>query len=69
IQPFDAPPERNQLHRVIEEIGCEDMFLFSTDYPHWHYDGTDAVPDGLPESLVRKMLVDNPLETYARLKE
>jgi predicted TIM-barrel fold metal-dependent hydrolase len=67
MQPFDAPPDRQQLERVIEEIGCEEMFLFSTDYPHWHYDGTDAVPDGLPESLVRKMLFENPYETYARL--
>jgi predicted TIM-barrel fold metal-dependent hydrolase len=41
--------------------------LFSTDYPHWHYDETDAVPDGLPEGLMRKMLVDNALDTYSRL--
>ena len=67
IQPFDAPPEPSRLDRIIEEIDCDDMFLFSTDYPHWHFDGTDAMPDGLPESLVRKMLFDNPMETYPRL--
>lgn len=69
IQPFDAPPQPQQLERVIEAIGSEDMFLFSTDYPHWHFDGADAVPDGLPQTLVRKMLFDNPLATYGRLKE
>lgn len=67
IQPFDAPPRTDQLRRIIEEIDCEDMLLFSTDYPHWHFDGTDAIPDGLPEGLVRKILVDNPLKTYSRL--
>ena len=67
IQPFDAPPKAEQLLRIVEEIGCEDMLLFSTDYPHWHFDGQDAIPDGLPESLVRKILVDNPLKTYTRL--
>jgi uncharacterized protein len=69
IQPFDAPPTPAQVERIIDEIGCDDIFLFSTDYPHWHFDGTDAVPEGLPETLVRKMLFDNPLQTYARLKE
>ncbi len=67
IQPFDAPPGLEQTRKIIDEIGCEDMFLFSTDYPHWHFDGTDAVPEGLPETLVHKMLFDNPLDTYPRL--
>lgn len=67
IQPFDAPPEQGQLQRIIEEIDCDDMLLFATDYPHWHFDGADAIPDGLPEALVRKILVDNALKTYSRL--
>ena len=64
VQPFDAPPRADQLQRIIEEIGSDEMLLFSTDYPHWHFDGNDALPDGLPESLMRKILVDNPLKTY-----
>jgi uncharacterized protein len=67
LQPFDAPPRADQLLRVIEEIGSDEMLLFSSDYPHWHYEGTDAVPDGLPDHLVRKILVDNALKTYSRL--
>jgi len=67
IQPFDDPDDQSQLQTIIEEIGCDKMLLFSTDYPHWHFEGTDAVPDGLPDDLVRKILVDNPLETYSRL--
>ena len=43
------------------------MLLFSSDYPHWHYDGTDALPDGLPDHLVRKIVLENPLKTYSRL--
>ena len=38
-----------------------DMLLFSTDYPHWQFDGDDVLPDGLPERIVRKILIDNPL--------
>ena len=67
IQPLDAPPRADQLQRIIEEIGSDEMLLFSTDYPHWHYEGTDAVPAGLPDHLLRKILVDNALKTYSRL--
>jgi len=43
------------------------MLMFSTDYPHWHFDGNDALPDGLPEHLMRKILIDNAMKTYPRL--
>jgi hypothetical protein len=55
------------LRKIIEEIDCEDMLLFATDYPHWHFDGNDALPDGLPEHLIQKILVGNALKTYPRL--
>ena len=66
-QPFDAPPTAAMLRKIIEEIDCEDMLLFSTDYPHWHFDGNDALPDGLPEHLIQKILVGNAMKTYPRL--
>jgi predicted TIM-barrel fold metal-dependent hydrolase len=69
IQPFDAPPASAMTERLIEQIGSEEMLLFSTDYPHWHFDGRDAVPDGLDPRLARKILFDNPLATYPRLTE
>ena len=50
-----AAATRDQLQRIIEEIGSDEMLLFSTDYPHWHFDGNDALPAGLPDALVRKI--------------
>jgi predicted TIM-barrel fold metal-dependent hydrolase len=41
--------------------------LFSTDYPHWHFEGMDALPEPMTGELARKILVDNPLATYTRL--
>jgi predicted TIM-barrel fold metal-dependent hydrolase len=67
IQPLDAPPNAAQLERIIEQIGSDEMLLFATDYPHWHFDGLDALPDGLPPGLLRKLLVENALATYPRL--
>ncbi|MBV1797003.1 amidohydrolase family protein [Siccirubricoccus sp. G192] len=66
-QPFDAPPDAAALATLLEQLGSEDMLLFATDYPHWHYDGTEALPPGLPAGLLRKMLVENALATYPRL--
>ncbi|HEX3348023.1 MAG TPA: amidohydrolase family protein [Acetobacteraceae bacterium] len=67
IQPFDDPPKAAQVQTILEQIGCDDMLLFSTDYPHWHFEGTDAFPDGLPLGLHEKVMVENPLATYSRL--
>lgn len=67
IQPFDAPPQPDQVQTLIEQIGSDEMLLFSTDYPHWHFDGSEAVPEGLPAGLIRKILIDNPMATYPRL--
>ncbi|MDB5406680.1 MAG: hydrolase [Rhodospirillales bacterium] len=69
IQPFDGPPDAADLQRVIEQIGSDDMLLFSTDYPHWQFDGDEVLPRGLPERLLQKILVDNALATYPRLTE
>jgi predicted TIM-barrel fold metal-dependent hydrolase len=68
-QPFDAPPDAASLTTVLEQLGSEDMLLFATDYPHWHYEGEAALPSGLPPALVRKITHDNPLATYPRLQQ
>jgi predicted TIM-barrel fold metal-dependent hydrolase len=69
LQPFDAPPIEPQVVAILEQLGSDRMLLFSTDYPHWHFDGDDALPAGLPADLARKICVDNPLETYQRLSQ
>lgn len=69
LHPVDAPPTPGQLEQVIDMVGSDRFLLFSTDYPHWHFDGREALPEGLPASLSRKLLVDNPLATYPRLME
>jgi predicted TIM-barrel fold metal-dependent hydrolase len=67
VQPVDEPPDGETLERVLDQIGSDEMLLFATDYPHWHFDGTDALPKPLTGAIARKILVDNPLATYARL--
>ena len=69
LQPVDAPIDGGKLERVIEQIGSDDMLLFSTDFPHWHFDGLDALPETLSPALKKKILLENPLATYSRLRE
>lgn len=68
LQPFDAPGAA-EVERIVDQIGSDEVLLFSSDYPHWHFDGNAAIPAGLSPALVRRMCVDNPLATYTRLKE
>jgi uncharacterized protein len=66
-QPLDGPGDAATIEKIVEHLRSEDMLLFATDYPHWQYDGLAALPSGLSESLIRKMMVDNPRATYSRL--
>ncbi len=69
LQPVDAPPRVDQFERVIEQMGSDRLLLFSTDYPHWQFDGDAVLPRGLSGALARRILHDNPLDTYPRLAE
>jgi predicted TIM-barrel fold metal-dependent hydrolase len=65
LQPFDAPAEAAE--KLIDHIGGTDRLLFSSDYPHWQFDGDEVWPDGLP--AVDGVLAANALSAYPRLKE
>jgi len=64
IQPFDAPDSPDIVRRAIDHLGSDELLLFSSDFPHWQFDGDDALPRGIPADLARKIMVDNPRATY-----
>ncbi len=67
LQPVDAPADGALLTRTLAHIGSDELLLFSTDYPHAQFDGDNALPEGLPADLQRKIMIDNPLACYPRL--
>ena len=67
IQPFDGPDDPKAVARLIDHLQSDDMLLFSSDFPHWQFDGDDIMPAGIPEKLHGKILRDNALATYGRL--
>jgi predicted TIM-barrel fold metal-dependent hydrolase len=65
IQPIDAPPTEKQLLEVVDQLGSEDLLMFSTDYPHWHFDTPEeALPVTLPDNLKRKIMSENARAFY-----
>jgi len=66
-QPFDCYPSSIELLRTLELIGTDEMLLFSSDFPHWQYDGDEVIPSCVPPKIVQKMAFENPYRTYARL--
>jgi predicted TIM-barrel fold metal-dependent hydrolase len=68
IQPFDAPADPETVERTLDHLRSDAILLYASDYPHWQFDGDETMPPAIPSGLRRKILVDNPLATYDRLK-
>jgi predicted TIM-barrel fold metal-dependent hydrolase len=69
LQPVDAPPDPATLNRLFDHMQSDELLLFSTDYPHWQFDGDEVLPAGISQDLVRKIMIDHPHATYTRLKQ
>src|SRR6202171_4769692 len=44
IQPCDGPSNEDDVARVVDHLRSDEMLLFSSDFPHWQFDGNDAMP-------------------------
>ena len=65
LEPLDAPPDSDHLQQILEQIESEDMLMFSTDYPHWHFDApTESFLDGLPMEQKQKIMAENARTFY-----
>lgn len=69
ITPLDAPESAEVVAKLCDQLHSDDILLYSSDYPHWQFDGDGVLPAGLPERLRDKIMVDNPLATYPRCRE
>ncbi len=69
VQPFDVPEDAGTVQRFLDHLRSEDMLLWASDWPHAQFDGDACIPAGLPASLLPKILRDNALATYSRIKE
>jgi predicted TIM-barrel fold metal-dependent hydrolase len=58
---------RREFMNLIEMTQTQDVYMFSTDYPHFDADSANVL-DGLPKELRSKIRYQNALDTYPRLR-
>lgn len=69
ITPLDAPDTADVVSKLCDHLHSDEILLYSSDYPHWQFDGDSVLPAGVPESLRAKIMLDNPLAIYPRCRE
>lgn len=68
-QPFDgSPTDPECFAKIVKMIGSDDLLIFSTDYPHWQFDGDDPFPANVSASMKEKMTWTNPMKLYPRMR-
>jgi predicted TIM-barrel fold metal-dependent hydrolase len=67
-QPVDAPANPRHLAQIVDQLGSDDVLMYSTDYPHWHTDDQAAFPVELSPERTRKIMSENARAWY-RLPE
>jgi predicted TIM-barrel fold metal-dependent hydrolase len=63
-QPFDGERPDDPLVETLDELGAEDLLLFSSDYPHWDTDVPSMVKRALPDHWREKVLYRNAADLY-----
>lgn len=64
IQPLDAPDRDDHLLQAIDQIGSEQVLMYSSDYPHRHAKSPDRLLNIVPTSLADRIRADNAKALY-----
>ncbi|MBB2504875.1 amidohydrolase family protein [Amycolatopsis echigonensis] len=63
-QPLENPTPARDLVDIIEFTGIDQLFMFSSDYPHHDTDEPDWVLGHLPPRLRERIMGANALDFY-----
>ena len=64
-QPLDIPTgATTELREVVEQIGSDEMLMFSSDYPHTHGRDPGQILDALEPAVRAKVLAGNADSFY-----
>ncbi|TAK20241.1 MAG: amidohydrolase [Chloroflexota bacterium] len=65
VQPLDAPTDPRMLLGIIEQLECDEMLMYASDFPHLHrFDAEADLLTHLPTSLATKIRRDNARSFY-----
>jgi predicted TIM-barrel fold metal-dependent hydrolase len=62
--PLEDAPEPSYLERVLRQIEAERTLLFSSSYPNTDFGDPFEMAATIPESLRRRVMVDNAVAVY-----
>ena len=63
-QPIEEPDDLRDLLPLFDMLDAEHLLMLATDYPHWDFDDPVRAFPRLPETLRRRLMVDNARELY-----
>jgi predicted TIM-barrel fold metal-dependent hydrolase len=63
-QPLEQPINRGAQWAGLEDIGAQDMLMFSSDYPHWDFDDPRLVTMAIPEAWREQVTDGNARMLY-----
>jgi predicted TIM-barrel fold metal-dependent hydrolase len=63
-QPLELSPEKDDMVRLIESFGGDDILCFASDYPHWDTDDPTYVASRLPKRWHKKVFYDNAADLF-----
>ena len=65
IQPLDAPPTAGQMLQIVDQLGSEDLLMYTSDFPHVHlFDAGAKLLDLLPPSMQNKIRSETARRLY-----
>lgn len=62
--PLEAVPDPRYLEETLRMIQGERTLLFSSNYPNWEYGDPFAMVRDVPETMRRRLMVENALDVY-----
>ncbi|TAK26100.1 MAG: amidohydrolase [Chloroflexota bacterium] len=64
LTPTHAPSQSGLLAQIVEQMGTDEMLLFSSAYPREHGEDPSAILSELPRKVVRRIRSENARATY-----
>jgi predicted TIM-barrel fold metal-dependent hydrolase len=63
-QPFDAPPDGQQLRQLLSQVGSDDLLLYASDHPHAYLHGNDELLEVLDDAQRERVRWRNAWDWY-----
>jgi predicted TIM-barrel fold metal-dependent hydrolase len=65
IQPLDAPPTAAQMLQIVDQLGSDDLLMYTSDFPHRHlFDAGEKLLDLVPQSMQNKIRSETARRLY-----